>query len=207
MKKIILIGYGGHAKSIIDSIRQTEEYEIIGYIDKHSISSEIRYPYLGKDDILPNIFKSGIYNAVISVGYLGTSNVRDRLYNLVKDIGFCLPVIFDRTAILAENISIGEGTYIGKGVIINTESEIGRMCIINSGAVVEHENKVGDFSHVSVKTVLCGNVTVGDHVFIGANSTIIQGINIRAYSNIGAGSIVLNSVSENMKIHGVWNGK
>lgn len=31
MEKIILIGAGGHAKSVVDSIEQAAEYEIVGF--------------------------------------------------------------------------------------------------------------------------------------------------------------------------------
>ena len=31
--KIILIGYGGHAESMADSIQQSHQFEIVGYTD------------------------------------------------------------------------------------------------------------------------------------------------------------------------------
>ncbi len=207
MKKMILIGYGGHAESVADSIRQEGEYDIIGYTDVKKAKETIAYPYLGEDNVLYNMYHKGVNNAVICIGYLGKTNIRDILYKKVKDIGFQLPVIVDRTAVLADNVFIGEGTYIGKGAIINAKSKVGKMCIINSGAVIEHESKIGDFTHVSVKAVLCGNVIVGDHTFIGANTTIIQGLEIGGYSNIGAGSIILRDVPKEMKLYGVWGNK
>ena len=33
MDKIILIGYGGHAESMADSIQQSHQFEIVGYTD------------------------------------------------------------------------------------------------------------------------------------------------------------------------------
>lgn len=205
MKKMVVIGYGGHAESVIDSIRQRRKYEIVGYTDK--CEKNTKYPYLGSDDVLHDLFEKGIRYAAICVGYLGKSNVRDTLYRAAKNIGFQLPVIIDKTAILADNVLIGEGSYIGKGVIVNAGSTIGRMCIINSGAVIEHQNKIGDFTHVSVNTVLCGNVSIEDHTFIGANATIIQELNIHAHSMIGAGAIVLKDVPEKKNIYGVWDNK
>ena len=105
------------------------------------------------------------------------------------------------------DVLIEDGSYVGKGAIVNSKSKIGKMCIVNSGAVVEHGNRVGDFTHVSVGAVLCGNVMVGDHVFVGANATVVQGVNIQAYSSIGAGTIVLKDVPNNTKVYGIWNGK
>lgn len=205
MKKMVIIGGGGHAESVIDSIRQREEYEIVGYTDRSKMKMES--PYLGTDDVLQEIFEKGVHYAAICVGYLGKSNIRDKLYRTAKNIGFQLPVIIDKTAILAEETLIGEGTYVGKGVIINAGSTIGRMCIVNSGAVIEHGNEIGDFTHVSVNAVLCGNVLVEDHVFVGANATVIQELSIHAHSTIGAGAVVLKDISEKMNIYGVWNNK
>lgn len=204
MKGIVLIGYGGHASSVADSIRQQGVYEIIGYTDKEPPKEKTDYPYLGTDHMLKDVFGKGVVCAAIGVGYLGGLNVRDMLYKMAKDLGFQLPPIIDRTAILADNIRVGEGTYIGKGAIINAKSSIGKMCIINSGAIVEHESQVKEFSHVSVKAVLCGNVKVEDHAFIGANATVIQGIRIGGYSKIGAGSTILKNVPKKMTVYGIW---
>ncbi len=207
MKKIVLIGYGGHAESIIDSIKQAGVYEIVGYTDLKKADFETDYPYLGNDDVLADVYSKGVDSAAICIGYLGQSDIRDRLYEKVKRIGFRLPCIVDKTAALAADVLIEDGSYVGKGAIVNSKSKIGKMCIVNSGAVVEHGNRVGDFSHVSVGAVLCGNVMVGDHVFVGANATVVQGVNIQAYSSIGAGTIVLKDVPDNTKVYGIWNGK
>lgn len=207
MKKIVLIGYGGHAESVADSIKQAGEYEIVGYTDGCKKNQATEYSYIGSDDMLHEILDKGIECAAICVGYLGNSSIRDRLYQLVKDIGFQLPSIIDKTAILSADTVVGEGSYIGKGAIINAKSKVGKMCIVNSGAVIEHESKVGDFSHVSVKAVLCGRVMLEDHVFVGANATVVQGINIYTNSTIGAGTIILKDVPENRTVYGIWNGK
>lgn len=204
MDKIILIGYGGHAESMADSIRQLETYEIVGYTDKEPLDKMYDYPYLGDDSVLQSFFDKGIRYAAICIGYLGESYIRDDLYRMVKKIGYQLPAIIDKTAILANNRAVGEGSFIGKGAVVNARSSIGKMCIINTRAIIEHENQIGDFSHVSVNAVLCGNVSVADHVFIGANSTVIQGKRIQANSQIGAGSVVLDDVPENTKVYGLW---
>lgn len=206
MKKIVLIGYGGHANGILDTIRQKEEYEVVGYTDNKPLKENTKYPYLGNDDVLQRIFDEGVHYAAICVGYLGNSNIRDVLYGIVKTIGFQIPAIIDKTAILADDILIGEGSYIGKGAIVNAKSNIGKMCIINSGAVIEHESHVKDFTHVSVNAVLCCNVVLEDHVFIGANATIIQDIQIHHHSRIGAGSVILKDVPKEMTVYGIWKG-
>lgn len=188
MIDIVIIGFGGHALSVVDCIERSKLYRIAGYVDTEK--KETRYKYLGKDDELEKIYNSGITNAAICIGYLGKNKIRENLYNKTKKIGFELPVIVDPSAIISQNVSIGEGTFVGKGAIINTYSTIGKMVIVNTGAIIEHECNVGDFSHVSVGTVLCGDVTVGKRAFIGANSTVIQKIKIEDDKIIPAGDTV-----------------
>lgn len=206
MDDIILIGAGGHAKSVIDSIEKCNQYHILGFTDIACVDEYRGYPYLGNDNILESYFKIGIKYAFISMGFLGEiSNKRNLLYKKVKNLGYKLPIIIDPSAVVASDAEIGEGTFIGKGCIVNSAVRVGKMCIINTGAIVEHDNQIGNYSHISVNTTLCGNVTVGENTFIGANATIIQGKKIDSGSIVGAGSIVLRDTSQNEKVYGLVN--
>lgn len=192
MKDIMIVGFGGHALSIVDTIMRSGDYSIAGYTDFKEHKSSLKY--LGTDDCLETIFASGITNAIVGVGYLGKGEVRNRLYEKLKKIGYELPIICDPSAIVSMTATIGEGSFIGKNVVINNGASVGKMAIINTNALIEHECRIGDFTHVAVSAVLCGGVTVGDMAFIGANSTIIQGMEIERKMIIPAGEVVRKSV-------------
>ncbi|MBQ2982949.1 MAG: acetyltransferase [Lachnospiraceae bacterium] len=205
MKDILIIGCGGHAKVVYDVIEQAKNYNIVGFISE---KKDNKFEYRGKkaigtDEQLIELYKSGIQHAVVGIGYLGDSQVRDRVYTKLKKIGFEIPALVDITAKLAADVKIGEGAFIGKGAIINSNAIIDDMAIINSGAIVEHDCKVGQFSHVSIATNLCGSVVVGHHTFIGAGTTIIQCVAIGNNVVVGAGSTVLNDISSNSKVFGI----
>lgn len=206
MEDILLLGIGGHAHSIVDSIESNGEYSIWGFLDvAERIGEQYRgYKVIGTDDLLEDCYQRGIRNAFVSIGYLGKGNIRNILYKRLKTIGFNVPNIIDKTAVVAKDAVFGEGNFVGKTAIINSAAMIGSMCIINTGAIVEHDCKVGDFSHVSVKSVLCGDVQVGKESFIGANATIIQGKKIGNKCIIGAGTIIRKNVKDN---HVVWNNE
>lgn len=199
MEKILILGMGGHAKSVTDVIERENKYEIAGYIvnDCNDMQVESKYPILGNDDKLHELFLQGIQNAAIGIGYLGNSGLRTILYKKLKEIGYNLPVLSDPSAVIAAGVFVEEGTFIGKSAVINADAEIGKMCIINTGAIVEHDCHVGDFSHVSVGTVLCGGVNIGTSVFIGANATVIQGISIGNRTIIGAGEVLKKDLGDN----------
>lgn len=197
MEKIIIVGYGGHAKSMADSIKAAGQYEIAGYTDvenKHEKDIE----YLGTDDVLPDLYNDGIRNAALGLGYMGKSMVRDRIYENLCGIGFSLPVIIDPSAVIALDAIIREGTFVGKKAVVNAGASIGKMCIINTGAIIEHGNEVQDFTHIAVGAVLCGDILVGSHCLIGANATVLQGLRIGNNTIIGGGSMVLRNVEDSV---------
>ena len=205
MEPIILVGGGGHAGSVADSIMKTKQYDIAGFVDYESRreNGPFGLPFLGTDDDLEAIFASGIRKAVVTVGYLGKGDVRERLYARLKRVGYSLPVIRDPSSILAEGACAGEGTYIGKRAVLNTNAEVGRMCIVNTGAIVEHDNRAGDFTHVAVGAVLCGAVRTGKGVLVGANAVVLQGLFIGDYAVIGAGVTARRDVLPGEAYYGV----
>ena len=188
MENILLVGYGGHAKSIADCIERQGIYKIAGYTD--IIQRESDYEYLGTDERLQEYYERGIKKAVIGIGYLGIGEIREKLYKKLKCIGYELPVICDPSSIISSTAYIGEGTFIGKNAIINAEAYVGNACIINTKALVEHECKVKEFSHIAVAAVLCGQVQVGRAVLVGTNATVIQCMDIPDRSIIPAGVVV-----------------
>ncbi len=206
MEKIIILGQGGHAKSLVDIIEREQKYKIAGYIvnnvktesGSRSINDLEKKSghchVIGCDDDLEEIFHGGITRAAIGIGYMGKSDLREKLWKRLKDIGFSLPVICDPSAVISNHARIEEGCFIGKGAIINSGASIGKMCIINSGAIVEHDCVVEDFSHISVGSVLCGGVKVGKAAFIGANATVIQYRSIGSNCIIGAGMVVRKDI-------------
>lgn len=201
-KDIILIGGGGHAKVIIDVIRSTNQYNIIGICDRYTGELE-GIPILGRDEILPKLYDQGIKNAFICVGALGNPQIRWNLYKYLKDIGYSLPVLIHRTAYVASSATIEEGTCIMPGVIINPGVQVGKMAIINTASIIEHDCKVGDNTHISPGACLCGNVRVGANTHVGAKSVINQGMSIGNDVMIGSGSVVINNVDCNDLVVGV----
>lgn len=191
MEDIILVGYGGHGRSVADCIERGEQYKIIGYTDMEQYESS--YLYLGRDEVLGRYRREGVENVFVSIGYMGKDARRECLYQQLQLLGFAFPVIADPSAIISKTAKVGEGTFIGKGAIINAEAELGKMCIINTRALIEHECHVGDFSHVAVGAILCGKVSIGKGTFVGANATIIQEIELPERTFVPAGEVIRRS--------------
>lgn len=205
MKKIIIVGCGGHAKSVTDAVMSVGQYEIAGFVDK-DINNEFEcngYGVIGTDDNLQSIYDSGIHNACIGIGYLGDGTIREKMYATLKQIGYELPAIADVTAAIANGVRLGEGVFIGKNAVVNTDAVIGNVAIVNSGAVIEHDCVVGDFTHIAVGAIVCGGVRIGRATLVGANATVIQGVAIGDGAIVAAGAVVTKNIESKAVVAGI----
>lgn len=201
-KKIVLLGGGGHCKSVLDCLLSLKEYDRIGIVDRNKSASVLGVAVIGTDDDLLELKEEGWTDAFITVGSIGTTSIRRKLYERIKSIGFVVPTIIAPSADIARGVTIKEGTFVGKRVVINTGSSIGFCAIINTAATIEHECTIGDFSHISSGDTLCGQVTVGANSHVGAGSIIRQGITVGRSSLIGIGSIVVKDIPDDVKAYG-----
>jgi len=202
--KLLLIGGGGHCKSVLDTVLTSYNFDEIGIIEKESgdYASVLGVPVIGCDAELFELYSKGWNHVFITVGSLVDSAARRRIALQLKTIGFDFPVIIDRSAVVSNNAIIGRGTFVGKGAIINAGVIIGENAIINTGAILEHDCKVGDFTHIAGRSILSGMVHVGDDSFIGAGSVIKQGVKVGNRVVVGMGSNVLQDIVDNSFAYG-----
>ena len=189
-EKIVLIGGGGHCKSVIDVIEQTNKYEIIGIVDVNENVGKtiLGYSIIGTDNDLESIFLS-CKNACITVGHIKSNTVRKKLYALAKKIGFHLPTIISPLAYVSKHTKIGESNVIMHQTLINANATIGDNNIINSKSLIEHDVTINNHCHISTGAIINGGVIVEEDSFIGSNATI------KEYSEVG-GFIKANSLSK-----------
>ena len=191
MDKIILIGGGGHCKSVIDVIEQEAKFEIAGIIDKSELlnSKILGYSVIGNDEDLENLAKKYKY-AFITLGHIKSSIARKKLYNLAENFGFLFPHIISPNAYISKHSKIGNGTIVMHNAIVNADVVIGDNCIINSKALIEHGCVIDSHTHVSTNATINGGVIIKQGCFIGSNSTTKDNIVIKKNSFVKAGSLV-----------------
>ena len=204
---LLLIGGGGHCRSVIDSLKRNTCYDKIGIIEKRSYDRDTGnildgIPIIGFDDELDKFRSQGYDEAFITVGSTGNADIRKRLYSIIKKAGFVTPNIIDKTSAVSNCVQLGNGIFIGKRAIVNAGTSISNAAIINSGSVIEHECVIGEYVHVSPGSVLCGNVKVGNETHIGAGSIIKQGVCIGNNTMIGMGSVVLGDIGSCVTAYG-----
>lgn len=187
---IILAGGGGHCKSLID-VLECAKMPIAGIV--HGPDTEMRdvlgYPPLGRDGDLPALRKS-FASALVSVGQIKSPAIRMRLFSLLRELDFNLPVVISPLAHVSKHAIAGAGSAIMHGAIVNSGAVVGENCIVNSRALLEHDCIVGNHCHISVGAVLCGGVKVGDGAFIGAGAVCRENVHIGKGAIIGMGAFV-----------------
>lgn len=201
MRKLLLIGGGGHCRSVIDCVIDLGLFDDVGIIDSKA-STYLGIPVVGNDNDIPELKKAGWNEAFIAVGSIGDTVIRRRLYDMVKGYRFIIPTIIDSTAIIAKGVDIKEGSFIGKNAVVNTGTVLGVCSIINTGSIIEHDCRVGDFAHVGPGATVCGQVIIGNDSHVGAGSVIRQGIEIGEKALLGVGSVVVKDVPNNAKAYG-----
>lgn len=191
MNKIILIGGGGHCKSVIDVIEQEVKFEIAGIVDKPEFLNTkiLGYPVIGNDFDLEILAKKYHY-ALVTVGQIKSPILRIKLFDLAIKAGFTLPSIISPSAYVSKHSKIGNGTVIMHHAIINANVSIGDNCIINSKALIEHDCSISNNCHISTNAIINGEVKIGPKCFIGSNVTIKDNTTIEENSFIKAGTLV-----------------
>jgi sugar O-acyltransferase (sialic acid O-acetyltransferase NeuD family) len=202
-EQILLLGGGGHCKSVIEAIESQGHYQIAGILDSPDKVGQttLGYPVIGTDDELGK-FIDRIPNVLITVGQLKDAGKRQHLFTFAKSAGAVLPVIIASTAYVSKHAVIGEGTVILHHAVVNADAQVGTNVIVNTGAIIEHDAKVGDHSHISTGAVINGGCEVGSRVLTGSNAVLNQGIKVEENSIVGAGAVVIQHVKKGTVVVG-----
>ncbi len=198
MEDIILIGGGGHCKSVIDVIELEKRFNIVGIVDQNEMFGKeiLGYKIIGNDDNIDELIKT-CNNFHITIGHIKSNKARVTLFELIKSKKGNFPVIVSPLAYVSKHSNIKEGSIIMHHAFVNANAKIGANCIINTGAVIEHDVIIEDNCHISTGAYINGECKVGKNSFVGSNSTLLQCIQISENNIIAAGSVVTKSTEKN----------
>lgn len=200
-KSLILVGGGGHCKSVID-VAESAGYQILGVLD---ISSELgndvlNYRVIGLDDDMYKYVNDAEF--IVTVGHIKDATLRIKLHNMIHEAGGKLATIIASTAYVSRYAKIGEGTVIMHNAVVNADAKIGKGCIINTFANIEHDAEIGDYCHISTGAMVNGNCIVGNETFLGSQSVMVNGTEVISGCVVAAGSMV----RKNLTLKGIYSG-
>ena len=194
-KPLILVGGGGHCKSVID-VAESAGYTILGILDRPEEVGKrvLGYEVIGTDDDMAKYADKADF--IVTVGQIKSANLRIKLHQMLEEVHCQLATIIASTAHVSKYAQIGEGTVIMHNALVNADAHVGKGCIINTYANIEHDVAVGDYCHISTGTMVNGECKVGERCFIGSQSVLANCISVGDDIIVGAGSFVRKSISE-----------
>jgi len=186
MKKA-LIGYGGHAREVMAQMGE----KLTCFVDDQ---------YVVEDTVSLSDFDPNEYIVMIAV-----ADSKSRF-----DIGQRLPKetkyftwIHPTSLIMSDDITIGEGSFIGAYSILTTNIKIGKHAILNRGNHIGHDCEIGDYFSAMPGAIVSGNVKIYDCVYMGSNSSIREKLSIHSLCTVGMNAAVVRNIEDNGTYVGV----
>ena len=188
---VVIIGGGGHAKVVIESLRASGKTVAV-IVDADPTPREVLgVPVVGDDLVLADLRGQGLSELFVA---LGSNRLREKLGGKARELGFTLINAIHPSAVISPTARIGEGVAVMAGVAINADSRIGDLAIVNTGAIVDHDCVLGAACHLRPASALAGNVSLGERAFLGVGARAIPGVSIGADSTVGAGGVVVRDL-------------
>jgi len=192
-----VVGGGGHAKVVIATM-ESVGLSVSGIFDDDK--SKIGNRLLNVETLGPTPdekwWLDETRNAIIAIG---DNHLREQL----SCIGAAWVIAQHTNSIVHPSVTIGEGSLICAGVVIQPDTKIGRHVIANTSCSIDHDCRIGDFSHIAPGARLAGGVGVGVRSFVGAGATVIPGVTIGDDVIVGAGAVVIDDVTSGKTVVGV----
>jgi sugar O-acyltransferase (sialic acid O-acetyltransferase NeuD family) len=203
--RLLVIGAGSQARYVIATSKSFNGTRVIGLID----SFENR-DYWGRCvdgvEVLGGTAALEAIEAATDLGVvlaIADPTQKQTFADMLAARGHQFVSIIHPTAILAPDVTIGAGSIINAGVIIERGSRIGAHVIIHAGCVIEHDNVVEDFANVAPGVVTAGRVTIGKGATVYTGARIIPDVVIGSHAIVGAGAVVIGPIAPRTTVVGV----
>mgnify|MGYP001743461025 FL=1 len=199
MKNLIIIGAGGYAKSVLDSLDYMN-FKMEGFLDDIKLvgSEHLGYPIIGSkvEDIKQ-------YSNCVFFVAIGNNAKRKLWFDKLKEHELSLINVIDNSAIVSRHATMGEGCFVGKLAVLNHGCRVGDNCVVNTRSLVEHGCEIGDHVNLSTNSTLNGDVIVKEGGFVGSGAIINGQITVGKWSIVGSGAVVIRDVRPNTTVVGV----
>ncbi len=200
MKRLAILGASGHGKVVAD-IAECCGWQQIDFFDDAwpGIEKNGGWQVVGDTEILLSQLLS--YCGVI-VG-IGNNEIRHHKLQILVAAGANLVSLFHPSAIISRYTSIGAGSVVMAGVIVNADTVIDQGAILNTGCSIDHDCLLGSCVHISPGARLAGNVCIGDKSWVGIGAVVRQSTVIGVNVIVGAGAAVVSDLPDGVTALGV----
>jgi len=195
MRRIVMVGDGGHGKGVREIIELTADMRLAAVLDDQYAACAGS----GPDGVWRGPI--GAWRELLAqdadlrfVVAIGDNRTRHRIAGMLESGGARFVSLVHPSAVISPRAKIGRGAVVMERVVVKSDAEVGAHAILNSGAIIGHDCAVGGCTHAAPGSILTGGVRTGEGAFIGAGGVVIPGRTIGAWSTVGAGAVVTRDV-------------
>lgn len=197
MKRLALIGSKDFAEQIQTYVETKGVYSVAGFFDDFEKKGTIlrNKPVLGKISEVVDCYKDNQFDFVFFAAGYNNFKFRDDTFTKLKGkVPFAN--IIDETAYIGNNVSLGEGVYIGPHCSIGDNSIISDNVFIHGSTNIGHDNKVGNHSYFSGRIDTAGYCDIGKRNFWGIRTLCADHIKVCDDVWIGIGCVVAKDIKQ-----------
>ena len=188
MRRLIIVGAGGHGRSVAEAALASGAFEITGFLDDTfpDLTHVWDFPVLGSvADI--HRFHDSADGWIVAIG---NNRLREELCRQLLASGLDLATVVHPKALVSPRATIGKGSAIMMGAIVGTEAQLGVGSIVNCGAVADHHCRVEDFGHLGVNAAMAGSSILGYGSWMQAGAALGYGVTIGQWRVLAPGEAV-----------------
>ncbi len=203
--KLVVVGAGGHARSVLDAVRAAGEHEAVACTDpRPELAGQDLdgVPIVGDDSQLADLLEGGVGGACIGLGGSADNRPRKALFERVVGGGFQLPVIIHPAATVSSNARLGRGCVVLAAAVVGPGASLADNVVVNTGAVVEHDCIIEAHVHIATGALLGGEVVCERLAHIGIGASVLNSVRIGAGAVVGGGSAVIRDVASETTVVG-----
>ncbi|MDQ8029582.1 MAG: DapH/DapD/GlmU-related protein [Brevundimonas sp.] len=168
---IHLIGAGGHGKVVIDAwLAAGGAQEQLCVRDGRAAMTD--RTVLGLPVLSPEIDDS-LADAEVHVA-IGDNTARAALITAALAAGARLRTIRHPSASVSAFADIGDGGFIGAGVVIGPDASTGQGVIVCAGAVIDHDSRIGDHAFIGPGAVVASRLSIGPRAVVRAGAVVTR---------------------------------
>lgn len=195
MRPLVLVGGGGHCKSVIEAALSAG-FTIKGILDLPSCIGHkvLGHEVIGSDEDIPLYVEECDF--MVTLGFIKDPAFRIQLHQKIEEAGAHLATVIASTAHVSRFAQIGGGSVVLHQACVNAGVRIGRGCIINTMANIEHDVVIGDYCHISTGAMVNGDCKVGEATFLGSQSTMVNGTSIPDGCVFSATSLINKTLAQ-----------